>query len=508
MKRSLHLDAWPRASILVVGDVMLDRYLWGEVKRVSPEAPVPVVRVVERSEVLGGAGNVAANLAGLECQTTLIGTCGHDEAGGRVTALLREKNIESRLFFGDSFSTISKTRIIAHKQHVVRLDEESVQPLSEELQSRLLDLVGRILPRYHSVILSDYGKGLFQTPGIARGIISLCRDRGTPVLIDPKGSDWKRYEGATCVTPNTSELEMVTGSTLGEDEAQLAASAQTLRHQYGLGAVLVTRGPKGMCFVDAGKTPFMISARAQDVYDVSGAGDTVIATLGAGVGCGLTLRQAAVIANEAAGVVVTKLGTQPIVREALNAALRINGGNHKNPRSRKVASPDAARLQVQAWRAAGQSIVFTNGCFDLLHPGHVHLLHQARELGDRLVVGLNSDTSVKRLKGPARPILNEQDRSELLAALTSVDLIVLFEENTPLSLIKSLRPDLLVKGSDYRLDTVVGREIVESYGGTVQLVPLMQGPSTTGIISRIALQGSGGVARQAAKAKSPLRETG
>lgn len=487
VKKTYCIDRLSRANILVIGDVMLDRYVWGQVQRISPEAPVPILRVMDRSEVLGGAGNAAANVSGLGCHATLIGTCGSDETGKRLMALMAEKGIENSLLVESSFSTTAKTRIIAQKQQLIRLDEEETLLLNTELQSKLLTRIEMRMSQSDAIILSDYGKGIFQSPGLTEKIISLCRRFGVPVLVDPKGGNWERYRGATCVTPNIAELETIVGYPVDDEgDTGLLSSARTIRDRFQFENLLVTRGDKGMCLVDSGRTPLMIPAKAREVYDVSGAGDTVIATLGAAVASGHTFPEAAVMANEAAGIVVTKLGTQPILREELDAAIRMHGIDSKHCRSRKVAGIDAARLQVQAWRATGEKIVFTNGCFDLLHPGHIHLLHRAKDLGDRLIVGLNADASIRRLKGAGRPILSENDRSELLAALSSVDMVVIFSDDTPLTTIEALKPDVLVKGSDYRPETVVGRDLVESHGGRVEIVSLLEGVSTTGIVNKIS----------------------
>ena len=486
LKISSLTKKFSKARVLVIGDLILDRYLWGEVSRISPEAPVPVVRVRERSEALGGAGNVAANLAGLKVGVTLIGLCGNDEPRMRLKAMLDKKGIAHHLLTDSSRPTITKSRIMAQGQQVLRLDEEEPFLLSPWLHEELFSLIEKTLSQSRTVILSDYGKGLHQTPGITRRIINLCKEHSIPVLVDPKGKDWERYQGATCVTPNSAELELVSSKTIGTDERQLMSAARATRRKYSLDWLLVTRGPKGMCLVGGDNGPLHIPAQAREVYDVSGAGDTVIATLGAGVASGLSFPDAALLANAAAGVVVGKLGTQPITLPELNAVLQITERGNQTGRSGKIATRSAARMQVQAWRTSGERIVFTNGCFDLLHPGHIHLLHESRALGERLVVGLNTDASVRRLKGPTRPIVSEEDRAAVLSALTCVDLVVPFREDTPLSLIKALRPDILVKGGDYRPETVVGREIVESYGGHVRLIPLLEGYSTTTLAHKAA----------------------
>lgn len=474
-----------KTRILVIGDVMLDRYNWGSVRRISPEAPVPVVRVLDKSMVLGGAGNVASNLAGLGCGVDVIGLCGEDEAGSALCDLFLKKNIAVSLIKDTSRTTTVKTRIMAKGQQLFRLDEETTEPATLEISEKIISETRKKLVSSQVVILSDYGKGLLASQDICREIILLCRQKGLPVIVDPKGTDWDRYKNATAVTPNAAELSLVTTRNFEQDDAAIESSAQEVRRRFDLDWLLVTRGPQGMCLAGPDRMTLPISAVAREVFDVSGAGDTVIATLSAGLAAGLQFPDAAGLANTAAGIVVGKLGTQPITRTELETALRINrSGNHAS--GHVQATPlEAAKIQVQSWRASGSRIVFTNGCFDLLHPGHVNLLHQARALGDRLVVGLNTDASVKRLKGDKRPILSETDRAAILNALESVDLVVLFDEDTPLELIKNLKPDVLVKGADYKPEDVVGREEVEAYGGKVCLVDLLKGYSTTGIAAKM-----------------------
>lgn len=482
----MNLSALTQKKILVVGDAMLDRYLWGDVKRISPEAPVPVVRIRQQSEVPGGAGNVAANLAGLECPVSILGVCGKDEAGNRLRTILLEKGIDPLLQESISRPTITKTRVMARGQQLLRLDEEEPRMLSLELEEKIRSTFEQKAPECHAVVLSDYGKGIFQTPDLCRHLIRFCRTCGIPVLVDPKGADWTRYHGATCVTPNTAELELVTGSTAEESEPELHRSASAVRNRYGLEWLLLTRGSRGMVLCGDDDSPLVIPARAREVFDVSGAGDTVIATLAAGLALRLSFAQAAQLANLAAGIVVGKLGTQPITRPELSAAIEINDMQHQSTGTSKIATLESARILIKSWQSSGQKVVFTNGCYDLLHPGHIHLLHQSRDLGDRLIVGLNTDASVRRLKGNSRPIVAERDRAAIVSALGCVDLVILFDEDTPLQLIQAVKPDILVKGEDYRLDQVVGRQIVESYGGRVCLVPLLQGYSTTQIAEKIA----------------------
>ena len=478
-----------QSRILVIGDVMLDRYLWGDVQRISPEAPVPIFHIRERSEAAGGAGNVVSNLVGLGCSVAVIGLCGKDETGARLSRLLANGRVRSHTIVDRDRPTIKKTRIVSNGQQLLRLDDEKIIPLSAAIQSNLLECVKNNIPDCDAVILSDYGKGILQSPGLAQSIIRLAHDRNIPVMVDPKGKDWERYEGATCVTPNIKELEMVYGDKISGKE-KLAEVMQAIRNRYSLSWLLVTLGPLGMSLMGADGSHLHIPALARQVYDVSGAGDTVIASLSLGLASGLTFFDAAKLANVAAGIVVGKVGTQPITLLELRASLEINGDGVTGSFINRIASLSAAVIQVQAWKASGQKIVFTNGCFDLLHPGHIHLLNRAKNLGDRLVVGLNSDASVRRLKGPKRPILSDRDRASLLASLDAVDLVVLFEDDTPRRLISNLQPNILVKGADYTVEKVVGRDIVESYGGVVHLVPLLQGYSTTDIANKVIMANS------------------
>lgn len=466
-------------NILVVGDVMLDHYLWCQVGRISPEAPVPVVRVVEKTSVLGGAANVAANLAGLGCNVVLLGTKGDDEAGRILSDLLRQSGIEDHLLRGGRRPTTRKTRVLAQGQQLIRLDEEEVGDLSDRESTELLDSYVKLLAGKQAVILSDYGKGVL-ADDICRHMISQSRKMNIPILVDPKGRDWERYAEATCITPNEAELESVAEGVISS-ESDLLQEARKIHGKYQLDYLLVTRGAKGMILVGAQSGATKIPAKPQEVFDVSGAGDTVIAVLAAGVAAGAEWRSAAGIANAAAGVVVGKVGTHAIRFDELQVALRLDGVGSFH----KIYNLVDARIQVDSWRAVGQRVVFTNGCFDLLHAGHIKLLHSAAKEGNRLIVGLNSDASVVRLKGSDRPILNQQDRAAILAALESVDMVIIFDEDTPLNLIESLRPDVLVKGADYSKEKVVGYQLVESWGGKVVLVPLATGSSTTSIVKSI-----------------------
>ncbi len=464
--------------ILVVGDLMLDRYLWGEVERISPEAPVPVFRVKTRSEARGGAGNVVSNLIGLGAAASVVGLRGADEAGRRLNRLLEGAQIKNLSIESPGRPTITKTRLVSGGQQLIRLDEEEIGLPGADLLNEALRRVEGAANEADAIILSDYGKGLLQHGDLTQAVIAIGRRRGIPVFVDPKGRDWERYRGATCITPNSRELAAYDGAACETNE-QLAAAMRQAMGRLDLAWLLVTRGAAGMCLMEKNNAPVFIATQARQVFDVSGAGDTVIATLAVAVAAEIGVADAARLANLAAGVVVSKVGTQPIHLFELKTAAR-NAGAAPNGRFQsKIFTRESALVQVEAWKANGDKIVFTNGCFDLLHPGHIHLLHKAKELGRRLVVGLNSDASVTRLKGPNRPILSEQDRGCILGALDCVDMVVLFEDDTPQRLISALKPDILAKGADYRPEQVVGREIVESYGGSVKLIELLQGYSST-----------------------------
>lgn len=484
---SIDLGELKNKSILVIGDVMLDRYVWGDVTRISPEAPVPIVRIQEKSEVLGGAGNVAANLSALGCRVTLMGVCGTDQEGKRLSDLSGQKGIETCFMKDGGRSTITKTRIMAHHQQLMRLDEEQTCPMPSDFQNRMLEKIREQIESLQAVILSDYGKGIFHAPGFCQQVIETCMNNHVPVMVDPKGTDWNRYQGATCITPNTAEFQLVAGDLSTNTEKTLSKAAEAIRRRYGLEWLLVTRGAKGMLLCGPKAKPAYIPAKSREVYDVSGAGDTVIASLAAGLAIGLDFPDAAAFANTAAGIAVGKLGTQPVQAAELETALKWENSQGRQTGIMKVLTAENAVMQLHSWRSTGDRIVFTNGCFDLLHPGHINLLHQARSFGDRLVVGLNTDASIRRLKGEKRPILHERDRAAILSALGSVDLVVLFAEDTPLELIKKLKPDILVKGADYRMDQVVGGDIVHAYGGDVRLVKLLKGYSTTDITQKVMM---------------------
>ncbi|WP_203074672.1 D-glycero-beta-D-manno-heptose-7-phosphate kinase [Falsiroseomonas ponticola] len=467
-----------RASVLVVGDAMLDRYVYGQVQRVSPEAPVAVLAVERELAMPGGAGNVVRNLTALGAAVAFVSVVGDDQAGSDLTGLIGgQPNVEPWLLVQGGRATTTKTRFIAAGQQLLRADHEMAGPINSRLADRMVRIAADAVAATTVMVLSDYQKGVL-AGDVAQRLIAAARAAGRRVVVDPKGVDYARYAGADMVTPNRAELALATGMPV-ESEDSIVAAAQHLRATHGFGAVLVTRSEDGMTLVD-GQGVRHFPAEAPEVHDVSGAGDTVVAVVAAGLAAGLTAPVAARLANIAAGIVVGKVGTAVARESDLAEALTPERGA-----LRKVVSRAQAIEQVERWRRRGYRIGFTNGCFDLLHPGHVHLLEQARSWCDRLVVGLNADTSVKRLKGETRPIQGEAARAAVLASVSSVDLVSVFEEDTPVELIKLLRPDVLVKGADYTVETVVGSDLVMEWGGAVRLAQLLPGQSTTATVARI-----------------------
>jgi D-beta-D-heptose 7-phosphate kinase/D-beta-D-heptose 1-phosphate adenosyltransferase len=471
-------------KVLVIGDIMLDRYIHGDVERISPEAPVPVLRHARRYERAGGAANVAMNLAGLGCQTILAGFWGNDAEQAELAAILKHNDIDTVGVVTSSLPTISKTRIVGRTQQLLRLDIESrdAPPNSEaaDLQQRATDLVAKV----HAIILSDYAKGAL-TNALCEAVIRTARAANIPILADPKTPDFSKYNGATTVCPNLGELAAATGIP-AHRTAELLAAGQALVPEHDFKFLTVTMSEKGISVlrpVAPGDTGIYHSpARAREVFDVSGAGDTVIATLAASLAAGLQIETAVELANLAAGIVVSKVGTVPIARNELVAALTPSSNVTAGE---KILDLDRIKLRVAEWRATGETIVFTNGCFDLLHVGHITLLEDCRRFGSKLVLGLNADASVCRLKGPTRPIVSERERARVMAALAAVDAVVLFEEDTPLELIRALKPDVLVKGGDYTIETVVGHEDVIAYGGRVEIIPTVEGFSTSNIVKKL-----------------------
>ena len=469
------------AWALVIGDLMLDRYLWGKVERVSPEAPVPVVLLDKENCRPGGAANVAANLAGLGLQCRLLGCIGSDDAGRQLVDAVSQTGVGTQAIVQlAARPTITKTRIVGGHQQMLRVDRESNAGFAaEELQQleHAVQLSMAAMPAI--VVLSDYNKGVLH-PAVCQQVIRLAREAGIPVLVDPKGRDYSKYRGATALTPNRRETADACGGI--DDIDALLDAADRLRSQLGLEFMAVTRSEEGISLIEQGHR-LQIPAMAKQVFDVSGAGDTVIATLAAGMVAGLSHYDALHLANLAAGIVVGKVGTVAITTEELLGEL---ANEEVREQADKVCELDRLLARVAGWKAAGKTVVFTNGCFDLLHSGHVTYLEQARKLGHKLIVGLNTDRSVSALKGPSRPVIHEADRARVLAALEAVDAVILFDEDTPLQLIDRIRPQVLVKGSDYAEDEVVGGAQVKSWGGRVALVDIVPGRSTSNIIGKLA----------------------
>ena len=476
-----HIDRLKSARVLCIGDVMLDHYVYGQVERVSPEAPIPVLWIEREMKTLGGAGNVLRNLRALGAASSFISVVGNDEAGREVGRLVEAQDgTEAHVLVQPQRTTTVKTRYVAANQQLLRADRESSTPLDPYIREDLLRLARELVTDHSVVIISDYAKGVL-TEGVALEIIRAAREAGAQVIVDPKGGDHIRYRGADLLKPNRRELAHATGMPVATGD-EIVGASRALIERCGFNAVLASLGAEGMVLVGAGGTVHLQRAEVREVYDVSGAGDTVVATVGTALAAGMTLTDAARLANAAAGVAVGKIGTAVVYASELIASL---SGRDLHAADKVVPRSHALDLVVR-WRRHGLKIGFTNGCFDLLHPGHVALLGQAKAACDRLVVGLNSDASTARIKGPRRPIQSESERAAVLASLAAVDLIVIFEEDTPIELIREIRPQLLVKGADYRLDEVVGADLVKSAGGEVLLADVVPGYSTTATIARLA----------------------
>ena len=471
--------AFRRRRVLVVGDLILDRYLWGRVDRISPEAPVPVVRLDHETQAAGGAANVAANLSALGCETSVSGVLGADENGRQLMEILDGLGIDTTATLSVPGSpTICKTRILGGQQQMLRFDVEKVGELTADLKATLLAGIETQISHLSMIILSDYGKGLLGE-SVCQSIIGRARDLAVPVLVDPKGLSYEKYRGCFLISPNRAELAAATSLDTGDLEA-LLRKGQQFRSDLGIGHLVATLGELGMTLLDPSGV-HRFPAVAREVFDVSGAGDTAIATIGAAVAAGLHLHDAIRLANLAAGIVIRKVGTVPICKDDLLASLASDGDGDA---ADKISALGPLLRRVAHWRASGQRIVLTNGCFDLLHIGHLALLEHAKREGDCLIVALNTDRSVRALRGAGRPIVSEHARAKLVAALPCVDAVVLFDEDTPLSLIRALRPDVLVKGGDYSEEEVVGANEMKTWGGRVTLAPMVEGASTTAILQR------------------------
>ena len=474
------VNAFSGKRILCVGDVMLDRFIYGETKRISPEASVPILRVTRESSELGGAGNVVRNVVALGGGCAFVSVIGDDRAGTAITQHFgRLPQVEPYVRVSPERETTVKTRFVSddNGHNLLRADRETTTPLTPKDAADLRQNAVAQVAEVDAVILSDYAKGVL-TGDIAAAVIAAARKANKPVIVDPKGSDYSRYVGASVITPNRTELADATNMPV-DDDAGVVAAARVICTQTSVDAVLVTRSKRGMTLVASNGAIYDFAAEAREVADVTGAGDTVVATVALALAAGASLPVAARLANTAAGIVVGRRGTAVVTAQDISTALLRTDFSGAE---QKIANRDSAIARSTGWRAQGLKVGFTNGCFDLLHPGHISLLRQARSACDRLIVGLNSDASVRRLKGETRPIQSEAARAAVMASLSDVDLVVIFGEDTPQTLIQAVRPDVLIKGADYKRENVVGGDFVESYGGKVVLADVVPSYSTTATV--------------------------
>ena len=477
---NLDLEGFAALRVLVAGDFMLDEYLWGRVERISPEAPVPVVAVERETYALGGAGNVVNNLVALGAQVEVLGLVGEDHPARLLRAELARLGVAPEGLFTDpARRTSRKTRVIGNSQQVVRIDRESRDPAPPDLVARALEFFTSRLPELNALVLSDYAKGAL-TAGLVKELISRARAQGLTVVVDPKGEDYSPYAGATVLTPNRREAEAALRRSLARRE-DLLAGGRRLKKDLSLDHLLITLGAGGMLLFPREGGEVHIPARAREVFDVSGAGDTVAAVMALGLARWQDPVLAARLANAAAGVVVGKVGTAPVFRAELEQELGRRGTRLED----KIMALPELRLQVSHLQAQGKKVVFTNGCFDLLHAGHIKFLEDSRRLGDALVVAVDTDASVRQVKGEGRPIIGETQRLRILAALEAVDYVTLFASDQLPEILQSLKPDILTKGSNYPEKEVAGREIVQGYGGEVKLLPVTEAVSVSELIRRI-----------------------
>lgn len=470
------LDRIAKVRILVIGDLILDHYIRGTTERTSPEAPVPVVLYQNEEKIPGGAANVARNIAAAGATACCLGAVGGDTEGNELVSRLESLGIDcDGIVRMAGRPTTVKTRIVSQNQQMLRLDREDNSPVAPETQEQVIAFCRAAIPQCQAVIVSDYAKGLL-TAHVLEEVIACARSNGVPTLVDPKGRDYARYHGVHALTPNAREAFEATGCPTTDTEG-LAAAAAGIRYITACSLVTITRGAQGLALFEGANPPVYVKATAREVFDVTGAGDTFIAYLAMGLAAGLSAEQAARLANAAAGVVVGKSGAATVSATELRAALA------PGTLARKLRTPDQLETLGNELRAAGKRIVFTNGCFDFIHAGHVAFLQQARALGTTLVLATNDDAMITKLKGEPRPIIRQNQRESLLAAIEAVDYIVSFSDPTPHQLIRNLKPDILVKGSNYSVAEVEGHEIVEGYGGKIVLLDPMEGISTRDLLS-------------------------
>lgn len=462
--------------ILCIGDIILDKYVYGNVNRISPEAPVAVLHLQSEFEMLGGVGNVVNNLSSFLVEPVIVSAIGNDQSGQQIKEIVGS---DRESFFVTSPKTSLKTRYVTNGQQLLRVDDEMICTITPDQVFEINEYVCREIASIQAIILSDYGKGVL-TPELCQSVIKIAHQHGVVVIVDPKGSNYEKYRGATFITPNLKEFTEVCGQKI-DSPATLVAAAQGLISNYQLQGLFVTQGAGGMTFV-APEDQFHVMATAREVFDVSGAGDTVIATLAIAISKGIDPQTACVLANAAAGLVVGKAGTATATLQELQNVLSIASINAFEER---IVPLSRLEVMVQCWRHQNLKVGFTNGCYDLLHAGHLHSLREAKRQCDRLIVAVNTDDSIKRLKGSDRPIQKEEVRCLVLAALEMVDAVILFDQDTPVHLIEAIIPDVLVKGADYTVDQVIGADIVMRHGGRVHLVELAQGQSTTNLVHKM-----------------------
>ena len=485
MDKNKILEAMAGQKILVAGDIMLDTFVYGDVDRISPEGPVPVLSVTHQKIMLGGAGNVISNLHALGCHPVPFCVVGYDDGASKILDTLKELNVRTDGVFTDSARpTILKTRYVSRSQQLLRCDVENTQPILASLETKIIDGINVAMKDCAAIVLSDYGKG-FLTKVIIRSVITAGKAQNIPVLVDPKGHDYSIYRGANIITPNRKEIVQATGMTIVKTDQDIENASLKIIDECGIDCVIATRSEDGLSVIQKGKMPLHIPTHAQEVYDVSGAGDTVIATMAATLAGGADIESAANIANIAGGLAVSKLGTTSVTYQELESSIF---GNFRQ--AGVVSTWEDAKTIINDWKKQGQKVGLTNGCFDILHAGHVRYIDQARAKCDRLIVALNSDVSVRILKGPTRPVNDQDARATVMSGLGSVDMVVFFgaekagEDNTPCALVDALRPDIFFKGGDYTIDQLPEGKIVQSYGGEVAIMAMHEGFSTTAIIKK------------------------
>jgi D-beta-D-heptose 7-phosphate kinase / D-beta-D-heptose 1-phosphate adenosyltransferase len=472
-----------RPRILVVGDLILDEYIWGGVQRISPEAPVPILETRSENLTLGGAANVANNLVSLGCEVHLCGAIGQDEKGDKLLQAIHDRSIQTEgIFRFVHRPTTSKMRIIAHNQQILRVDKEDNRPITEKTEKKLIQYTNQVIPGMDGIICSDYHKGIL-TEKVIKAIMHRAQKAKKAIIVDPKSLDFSLYKGATVITPNLREVERSVPIKI-KDKEDLGRAAEYLLNLTKAEAILITQGKDGMSLYQNKEKLISIPTVAKEVFDVTGAGDTVISVFSMAMFVGFNYQEAAWLSNMAASVVVGKVGTAVVTLEEINEFLC----EEMLRTSHTILKIDELKKIISMAKSTDKKVVFTNGCFDIIHGGHIEFLQKAKSLGDILIVGLNADISVKKLKGENRPIKNEKERANILSALKYIDYITLFDETTPEKLIREIKPDILVKGDDYKIDEVVGREIVEGYGARVELIPIVQGHSTTQTLKKIIEQ--------------------